>query len=405
MKTAPKWLIRGALALLALCVVAAAGTYIWLRGSLPDIDGERVLPGLAAPVEVIRDRHGVPRILAGSEDDALFALGFVHAQDRMWQMEMNRRIGAGRRLAEVLGSAALGTDRLVRVMGLRRRAAASLAQLEPDSIRRLEAYVRGVNSWLETRKGPLPPEFLILGVEPAQWDAVDSATWLKVMGLDLAREWTRDRMRLRLSETLSADRILDFYTPYRSDKPRGVVPSSVDVTTAPAGRGGGSADAWHVGRPAFPGTDGEPAVALDTMAADHSMTRLLAALPADSGHSGSNSWVVDGTRSATGKPILANDPHLGLTTPSIWYLAHLSWPGRDIVGATMPGLPVVVLGHNGRAAWGFTNTGPDVQDLFIEKVDPSNPSALPRPGRLARVRGSTRTNSGSGRRGCDAGRA
>ena len=373
MKTALKWLIRGALALLALCVVAAAGTYIWLRGSLPDIDGERVLPGLAAPVEVIRDRHGVPRILAGSEDDALFALGFVHAQDRMWQMEMNRRIGAGR-LAEVLGPAALGTDRLVRVMGLRRRAAASLAQLEPDSIRRLEAYVRGVNAWLETRKGPLPPEFLILGVEPAQWDAVDSATWLKVMGLDLAREWTRDRMRLRLSETLSADRILDFYTPYRSDKPRGVVPSSVDVTTAPAGRGGGSVDAWHAERPAFPGTDGEPAVAFDTMAADHSMTRLLAALPADSGHSGSNSWVVDGTRSATGKPILANDPHLGLTTPSIWYLAHLSWPGRDIVGATMPGLPVVVLGHNGRAAWGFTNTGPDVQDLFIEKVDPSDPS-------------------------------
>ena len=373
MKTSLKWLARGALALVVVCAAAAAGTYVWLRGSLPEIDGERLVPGLAAAVDVIRDAQGVPHILAGSEDDALFALGFVHAQDRMWQMEMNRRIGAGR-LAEVLGPAALGTDRLVRVMGLRRHAAASLAHLEPDSVRRLGAYVRGVNAWLGTRKGPLPPEFLILGLEPAPWNAADSATWLKVMGLDLAREWTRDRLRLHLSETLSADRILDFYTPYRSDKPRGVVPPGVDASTAPAGGGGSSAGAWPAGLPALPGADGETDAAFDSTPPDHSIARLLAALPADSGHSGSNSWVVDGTRSATGKPILANDPHLGLTTPSVWYLAHLSWPGRDIVGATMPGVPVVVLGHNGRAAWGFTNTGPDVQDLFIERVDPSDPS-------------------------------
>ena len=373
MKTILKWLARGVLALAVLCAAAAAGAFIWLRGSLPEIDGVRALAGLAAPAEVIRDEHGVPHIVAGSEEDALFALGFVHAQDRLWQMEMNRRIGAGR-LAEVLGPAALGTDRLVRVMGLRRRAEASLAHLDPDSIRRLAAYVRGVNAWLEGRTGPLPPEFLILGVEPEAWDAVDSATWLKVMGLDLARAWARDRMRLRLSKTLSADRILDFYTPYRADKPRGVVPPRRGDAAAPVGASGKFADAWPAPPIASIGPDSEVEPSSELFPPDHTGAGMLAALPPDSGHSGSNSWVVDGTRSVTGKPILANDPHLGLTAPSIWYLAHLSWPGVDIVGATMPGMPVVVLGHNGRVAWGFTNTGPDVQDLFIEKLDPSDPS-------------------------------
>ena len=214
MSTSPKRRGRGALALLASITVVAAGAFLWLRGSLPDIDGDRSLPGIAAPIVVIRDEHGIPHIEAETEEDALFALGFVHAQDRMWQMEMNRRIGGGR-LAEVLGAAALETDRLLRVLGLHHRAKASLDHLRPDSIRRIDAYVRGVNAWLETREGPLPPEFLILGFEPDPWSAADSALLPKVMSLDLAREWTRDRMRLRLSKILTRDRIIDFYTPYR----------------------------------------------------------------------------------------------------------------------------------------------------------------------------------------------
>ena len=160
----------GALALLLLAAAAAGAGFLWMRGSLPVIDGERAVSGLAAPVEIVRDRHGVPHVLAASEEDALFALGYVHAQDRLWQMEMNRRIGAGR-LAEVLGPAALDTDRLLRVLGLYRRAEATLPHLEPGAQRRIAAYAGGVNARMEAREGPLPPEFLLLGFEPEPWSA------------------------------------------------------------------------------------------------------------------------------------------------------------------------------------------------------------------------------------------
>ena len=374
-----KWVGWGVLALLGLTTVAAAGIFFWLCGSLPEIDGERTLAGLSAPVEVIRDEHGVPHIMAESEEDALFALGFVHAQDRMWQMEMNRRIGAGR-LSEVLGPAALDTDRLLRVLGLHHRAKASLGHLSPASRRRIAAYVHGVNAWLETRKGPLPPEFLILGFEPALWSAADTAVWPKLMSLDLSRDWTRDRMRFRLSKSLAPDRILDFYTPYRADKPRGVVPPESGGGSSSSARARSISTAEAPLHPIATDSPRRDSAPFATASPDRFISRLLLALPPLRGHPGSNSWVVDGTRSSTGKPLLANDPHLGLTAPSVWYLAHLSWPGQEIVGATFPGMPVVVLGHNGRVVWGFTNTGPDVQDLFVEKVDSSDPSRYLDPG-------------------------
>ena len=385
-----KWCAWAALALLALAAIGAAGGYLWLRGSLPEIDGERAVPGLAEAVEVVRDRHGVPHVLARNEEDALFALGYVHAQDRLWQMEMNRRIGAGR-LAEVLGAPALATDRLLRVLGLYRRAKAGLAHLSPGARRRIDAYVRGVNAWMEGRTGPLPPEFLILGFEPEPWTAADTAVWVKVMALDLGREWTRDLMRLRMSGFLAPERILDFYTPYHEDQPRGVqLPAS--PSAAPAGvrstpetrseppRGAGRARASPesamrsvsvpVAARSRPDADRDHPVERSRRIPRRAGFLLRPA----SGHPGSNSWAVSGERSTTGKPFLANDPHLGLTVPSVWYFAHLSWPGRDVVGATFPGMPFVVLGHNGRAAWGFTNTGADTQDLFLEKLDPEDPA-------------------------------
>ena len=222
MRAVLKWLRRAVILVLVLAAGGAGGGYLWLRGSLPEIDGERSAFGLAEAVEVVRDRNGVPHILARNEEDALFALGYVHAQDRLWQMEMNRRIGAGR-LAEVLGPAALGTDRLLRTLGLHHRAEATLPNLDPGARRRIDAYVNGVNAWLETREGPLPPEFLIVGFEPEPWTAADTAVWPKVMALDLGREWTRDLMRLRMSDFLAPDQVLDFYTPYRDDMPRGVL--------------------------------------------------------------------------------------------------------------------------------------------------------------------------------------
>ena len=390
MAAIPKWLWRGALALLLLAAAAAGAGYLWLRGSLPVIDGERTVSGLAEPVDVVRDRHGVPHVLAGSEEDALFALGYVHAQDRLWQMEMNRRIGAGR-LAEVLGPAALDTDRLLRVLGLYRRAEATPPYLEPGSRRRIAAYVDGVNAWMETREGPLPPEFLLLGFEPEPWTAADTLVWPKVMALDLGREWARDLMRLRLSEFLPPDRLLDFYTPYRSDKPRGVElpepPGSVSARTLrPHATGTRPRPASMPRVPAAPVRMPEMRVArrdadLPPPRSPHGLHTIRGTVPAPflpmlrprNGRPGSNSWVVGGARSATGRPLLANDPHLGLTVPSVWYFAHLSWPGRHVVGATFPGMPMVVLGHNGRVAWGFTNTGADTQDLYVEKIDPDDP--------------------------------
>ena len=393
----------GALALLLAGLAAAGGGWIWLRGSLPQLDGEMPLSGLSAPVEMVRDRHGIPHVRAQSEEDALFALGFVHAQDRLWQMEMNRRVGAGR-LAEVLGPAALDTDRLLRTLGLYRRAEGTLAHLAPASRQRIAAYARGVNAWMEVRSGPLPPEFLILGFEPTPWRAADSLVWPKVMALDLAREWTRDLMRLRMSSFLRPDRILDFYPPYRDDKPQGVVPPEVSVTVP--GDAPSHAEAADEARGAAETEQGSavradsncnPATWPASGGGDESMSRpwekttpqsgkepelwipasarspLLSVLSPTNGHSGSNSWIVDGSRSTTGRPILANDPHLGLSAPSTWYFVHLSWPGHDVVGATFPGLPIVVIGHNGHAAWGMTNTGPDVQDLFIERIDPADP--------------------------------
>ena len=449
MRAVLKWLRRAVILVLVLAAGGAGGGYLWLRGSLPEIDGERSAFGLAEAVEVVRDRNGVPHILARNEEDALFALGYVHAQDRLWQMEMNRRIGAGR-LAEVLGPAALGTDRLLRTLGLHHRAEATLPNLDPGARRRIDAYVNGVNAWLETREGPLPPEFLIVGFEPEPWTAADTAVWPKVMALDLGREWTRDLMRLRMSDFLAPDQVLDFYTPYRDDMPRGVLlpgsssssssPSPAapperptpaagggplpnpDAASSPAGgsplpagqpngaqSGSGPATGTppdrteHASRLALdaargPDTRGRlPAGRLlpptspdrDATAEARETPRLHASLApgaagfllrSRSGHPGSNSWVVSGTRSVTEKPLLANDPHLGLTVPSVWYFAHLSWPGRDVVGATFPGMPIVVLGHNGRAAWGLTNTGADTQDLFIEKLDPENPARYLAPG-------------------------
>jgi penicillin amidase len=334
MARALRWLCGGLIGLVLLASIGLAGGYIWLRQSLPVVDGTIEVPGLAAPVAIVRDVHAVPHIEAGSFEDAIFAQGFVHAQDRLWQMDFRRRLGSGR-LAEVLGPGALPTDRLIRTLGFAPAAQASLAQLRPGTVALLEAYAAGVNAYLATRTGPLPPEFLILGYEPEPWTPVDSLVWMRVLALDLSGNWRDELLRARLAKHLSADQIADLW------------PDS--VTSAP--------------------------VTLVELAQGLPADALAAALPpAPPPGLGSNAWVLDGSRTASGAPLLANDPHLGLSAPGPWYLAHLKTPGRELIGATMPGLPGVVLGHNGTIAWGFTNTGPDTQDLFVERVDPDDPS-------------------------------
>ena len=327
---------RFALGLLALVVVIPCAGYLYLRQSLPQTRGEVVLAGLRAETEVLRDRHGIAHIYATSLEDAHFALGFVHAQDRLWQMEISRRIGSGR-LAEILGAAALEADRFMRTLGLRKVAEANLRHLDDESRRLLDAYAAGVNAFL-ARDPVLPAEFWLLNVKPEVWTPIDSVVWTKVMAWDLGNNWRSELLRLRLSRTLSTERIQEFLPPYPGDAASRLPDlrafySSLEKNPAP--------------RPAFSEKSGSDPDFLP----------------------GSNSWVVSGARSASGKPVLANDPHLGLTAPPVWYFAHLSAPGLDAIGGTLPGVPAVLVGRNDRIAWGLTNTGADVQDLYLERLE------------------------------------
>jgi len=338
----PLWL------LVALLVALLSGL-LWLRTSLPKTRGELALPGLSAPVEVVRDSHAVPYIYADSSEDALFALGFVHAQDRLFQMDFQRRVGAGR-LSEVLGEAALETDRFLRTLGVYRVAERTLPHLSAETQGALEAYSAGVNAFLEGRRGALPPEFLILGYGPEPWRSADSLVWMKMMAWDLGGNWDDELLRARLLQVLPPERVAELWPPYPGDAP--------------------------VALPDF-------TALYEKLPLDDLWARSPKPLPPGAG---SNSWVLAGSKSVTGAPLLANDPHLGLQAPALWYFAHLSAPGLEVTGATLPGLPLVVLGRSDRFAWGFTNTGPDTQDLFIEQLGPGERYRTPTGWEYLRVR-------------------
>ena len=334
MRRALRWSGYGLLGLVLLVLFAGGLGYVWLRQSLPVIDGERVVAGLDRPALIIRDRHAIPHISGETITDVIFAQGYAHAQDRLWQMEFQRRVGAGR-LAEVVGADALPADRFMRTLGFYRLAEASLAHLSEETRTWLNAYADGVNAFLADRSGPLPPEFLLFGhdaIEP--WRPADSIVWVKMMALDLSRNWRTELLRARLATRLSDEQIADLWPGYPSDAP----------------------------------------ISLAALTQGLDLDRLASLLPpAPPPGVGSNGWVVSGARSTSGAPLLANDPHLGYRTPGTWYLVRLQAPELELTGAGLPGLPGIVLGHNGEIAWGMTNTGPDSQDLFVEKIDPADP--------------------------------
>jgi penicillin G amidase len=329
-------MIRGLLLGLAALLLVVGGLYLFLRSSLPQTAGRLVLAGPNAEIRIDRDADGVPTITARSDADAAFGLGFVHAQDRLFQMELMRRYGAGR-LAEIFGPPAVPVDKEMRVLGLYRLAAAEVPFLSPAVNRDFAAYAAGVNAFLATRRGALPPEFLLLRFAPLPWREADSLVWGKLMDLQLEGNFRGELLRARMARSIGAAD-LDFLFPG--------YPKGAPTTLAAM-------------RPFY------RRLALD---------RLDAALPATVGPIyESDSWVVDGRHSKSGKPLLANDPHLPLSAPGVWYLARLETPEGEIAGATAPGVPFVVIGHNDHIAWGFTTTTSDVEDLFIEKVDPADP--------------------------------
>jgi penicillin G amidase len=326
----------GASLLGLLLVLLAAGFYLYLRSALPQTDGRIVLSGPKAEIRVERDADGVPRIMTQDEEDLAFGLGFVHAQERLFQMEMQRRYGAGR-LSEILGPDAVAVDRQMRVLGLYRAAEAEIPFLSAAMNRALEAYAAGVNAFLRSRRGALPPEFLLLGFAPEPWRPADSLVWGKLMAVLVGGNYRGELLRARMARTISAADLAFLYPEY----PKGAPTTLADMV--PIYR----------------------RLALDD---------LYGALPAVVGPSyASNNWVVDGRHSASGKPILANDPHLAFGAPGYWYLARLETPQHQITGATAAGVPLVVIGHNERIAWGFTTTTADVEDLYVEQVDPADP--------------------------------
>lgn len=334
---------------LALPAAAAAGGYLFLRRSLPPREGTVAVPGLRAPVTVRFDARGVPHIVAEHEADLFLAQGYVTARDRLFQMDLTRRAAAGR-LAEVFGPSLLDTDRWFRTLTLRRAAEASLAAQPPEVRAVLEAYAAGVNAYIEeaTRAGRLPPEFALLRYRPEPWRPEDTLSIGKLMAWELGGNWEQEVWNYLAARRAGADRLPELLPSYPEDAPTIVA-----------------------------------ALAEEGLRADG----LLARIRPGGEDLGSNNWVLSGRRTASGKPLLANDPHLRIGLPGIWYQVHLALASGDldVIGATFPGVPGVVIGHNRHVAWGFTNVGADVQDLYAERPHPSDPYLFEYDGRYERA--------------------
>ena len=349
-----KLLLRSLLVILVLTVSLIGAGWLWLRTSLPKLDGTLALPGLDAPVEIVRDSNAIPHVYAETDHDLFMAVGFVHAQDRLWQMHLQRSIAAGR-LTELVGarrdengeSDNVDTDKFLRTMGIYRAAEEAWDHISQETKENLESYAAGVNAYLSTRRGALPPEFLAVGVNDIrEWSPIDSLAWLKMMMWDLGGNRSTELMNFVLSSVVSSTDLATLNGTYPGDETF-VLPDLNQL----------------YGR--------KPMSAMAFQAQDLTLPSIE--LPPHEGV-GSNNWVASGDRTASGKPLLANDPHLGISAPAIWYYVGMHSKETDYrtLGASLPGIPYVVLGRTDQTAWGFTNVGPDVQDYFLERIDPEN---------------------------------
>ncbi len=359
---------------LGLIVVTAAVYGTWtIRRSFPVYDGELAVAGLEANVTVHRDEYGIPQIYADNAEDLFTAQGYVHAQDRFWEMDFRRHVTAGR-LAELFGADQVERDTFLRTLGWRRVAEKELSILSPESQRWLQAYADGVNAYLEQHDGAeLSLEYAVLGLtgvsaKPEPWTPVDSVSWLKAMAWDLRGNMQSEIARAQMAATLPVERIEELYPPYPYDRHQPMLPGYTGTAAPVEDR---SAAAQGPPRTTVPAS-AQPAL----NAVAESMSALPTLLGSGEGI-GSNSWVLTGARTDTGGALLANDPHLAPQMPSIWYQMglHCSEVSSDcpfqVAGYTFSGVPGVVIGHNDRIAWGLTNLGPDVTDLYLERLEGS----------------------------------
>ncbi len=345
------WVVAGGV-LVVIALLLLGAWFRLTRRSFPETKGTLQVAGLQQAVDIYRDAWGVPQIYAAKSHDLFFAQGYVQAQDRFWQMEFWRRVSSGR-LSELFGKGTLKTDRFVRTVGWRRAAEASWKALDPDTQAALQVYADGVNAHIQGRSpDQLALEFMILKligakvtVEP--WTPIDTVGWGEVMAWDLRGNMEQELQRAQLLGTVGRRMTAEFFPSYPFGEHPLIVPPGI---------------AWDKMDPAL-------------LAINDLVPPILGNGP----DVGSNNWVISGKKSVTGKPLLANDPHLAIQMPSIWYEIglHCTPVGSDcpydVSGFSFAGVPGVIIGHNARIAWGVTNTGPDVQDLYVEKINPDNP--------------------------------
>ena len=357
----------------ALALLAGGALAVYSVRAQPKLDGKLAVQGLSQKVQVRRDASDVTHISAQSPQDAWRALGFVHAQERGWQLEFNRRLMQGR-LSEILGPATLELDKLMRTLDIKGTAQRQYQAMPPSVQEALQAYSQGIAAFYVHPSQAKAPEFLLLGTSAGAgtgkaWEPQDTVGWALMMALDLGGNWGNEFARLNLLQTLSTEQLWQLMPAYPGEQPA----TAVDLARLYREMG--------MYRDEKAAQVSEPAAQIQS-----ALQQWAAATVRDMGTNdglGSNNWVVAGSKTKSGKPLLANDPHLGLNAPAIWYFAHLQAPeGRavdgsalaalDVTGATLPGMPFVVLGRTAEVAWGFTNTNPDVQDLYIEQINPQD---------------------------------
>jgi len=377
---------------LLVVVGLGVGAVAWITGrALPETSGTLRIPGLGATATVRRDVNGIAQIEATDPHDLFMAQGYVHAQERMWQMEVWRHISSGR-LAELFGPGSVDDDRFIRTLGWRQAAERDLALLAPKTRAVLDAYAAGVNAWLDTHRDNLGLAFVATGADPEPWTPLDTLAWGKVQAWNLGGNMTSELFRYLADARLGDPARTDELFPKREGSPV--------IVSADGGGEGAPADGEPPPGEEVPLAEGaaRPSLTDDQLAAWADLGRhvgdpaALAGLDTSDGglvsdHAvGSNDWVVGPAMSTTGGALIANDPHLGISMPSVWYINGLHCAPvtatcpYDVAGVTFPGIPGVILGHNARIAWGATNVDPDVEDLVVETPDPSDPSRYMGPG-------------------------
>ncbi|WP_375261599.1 penicillin acylase family protein [Palleronia sp.] len=347
-----RWLVRIFIGLAVLAIVSVVLGYLFLSRSIPDYEGRFTVEGVTAPVEIVRNTQNVPHIFGDTDADVFFGLGFAHAQDRLWQMTLLRRTAQGR-LSELFGTRTTRTDELMRRLDLYNLARASIDVQDDATKEALEAYSAGVNAWLaqinEGARGRGAPEFWLFSPEIAPWQPADSLAIIKLLGLQLSSHVTEEVLRARVSLALEDESRLADIMP---DIPGPAIAALPDYASL------------------VPGTEDIRYAAIEPL--DDPLSPLA---PRGMGGA-SNVWAAAPSRSASGATLLANDPHLGLTAPSVWYLARIELESGGVIGGTIPGMPVILVGRSNDIGWGLTSSYADDQDVHIERLNPENPSEV-----------------------------